>query len=176
MFNKTRIQIKTWAGNLLFGYISEDNTIKKTLEEAVKKGADLRNADLRDADLEDADLRGADLGGADLRGAYLEDADLGGADLGGAYLKGANLEGADLKDAKEYYNLHDFAIEIIKRQKPKTFTDKEWIIIGKIMIYRICWEDIKKEYGKKIIPVLEKIAKAGWKEYLEHYKEILSRK
>ena len=161
MFNKTKIQIKTWAGNLLFEYESKDNTIKKTLEEAVKRGAYLRGADLRDADLRDADLRGAYLGGANLR-----DADLRGANLGGAYLGGA----------EEYYNSHDFAIEIIKRQKGDYFTDKEWTIIGKIMIYRICWEDIKKEYGKKIIPVLEKIAKAGWKEYLEHYKEILSRK
>jgi uncharacterized protein YjbI with pentapeptide repeats len=69
---KTKIEIKSIWGSTLFEYEKENNSIKDTLIEAIKGGADLR----------DADLRGAYLGGADLRGAYLGGADLGGADLG----------------------------------------------------------------------------------------------
>jgi len=79
-------------------------TMRKTVEAAVRAGADLRDAnlgsaDLRGADLRGANLRGADLGGADLRGANLGSANLRGADLGGANLRGADLGGADLRGA-----------------------------------------------------------------------------
>jgi hypothetical protein len=101
---KTKIQIKTPFGKLLFEFEKEDNSIKETLIEGVKRGVDLRGADLRGADLRDAYLRGADLRGAylrgaDLRGADLRDADLRGADLRDAYLRGADLRGADLRGA-----------------------------------------------------------------------------
>ena len=72
---KIKIEIKNrWTGATLFEYEKENNTIRDTLIEAVK----------RKADLSGADLGGADLGGADLRGAYLSGAYLGGANLGGA--------------------------------------------------------------------------------------------
>ena len=52
---KIKLQIKSrWTGSVLFEYDKENNTIKDTLIEAVKSGAD---------------LRGAYLSGADLRGA-----------------------------------------------------------------------------------------------------------
>ena len=80
MSMKVKIEIKNRiTGKVLFELEREDNSVKKTLEEAVKKKADLRGAYLGGADLGGAYLRGADLGGADL----------GGADLGGAYLRGA---------------------------------------------------------------------------------------
>ena len=101
-----KIEIKTIWGDIIFTHEKENNTVKDTLQEAVRSGADLRGADLRGAYLggaylrgaylRGADLRGAYLGGADLRGAYLGGADLGGAYLGGAYLGGADLRGADL--------------------------------------------------------------------------------
>ena len=120
-----KIQIKNrWFGSVLFEYEKENNTIKATLIEAIKGGADLKGAnligadlkgaDLKGANLIDANLKGADLKGADLKGANLIDADLiganlrdadlidadlKGADLSGADLKGANLKGADLKGA-----------------------------------------------------------------------------
>ena len=103
---KTKIEIKSIFGNVLFEFEKENNTVKDTLIEAVKRGADLRGAYLGGADLRDAylcdaylrgaDLRGAYLRGADLRGAYLRDAYLGGAYLRGADLRGAYLRGADL--------------------------------------------------------------------------------
>ena len=75
---KTKIKIESIFGKLLFEHEAEDNTIKKTLEEAVKSGANLRGANLGganlgDANLGDAYLRGANLSGANLRGAYLGD-------------------------------------------------------------------------------------------------------
>ena len=112
-----KIQIKSrHFGPVLFEYEKENNTIKDTLIEAVKKGADLtgayltgaylKGADLTGADLKGAYLTGAYLTGAYLKGAYLTGADLKGADLTGAYLTGAYLtgaylKGADLKGAKE---------------------------------------------------------------------------
>jgi len=96
---KTKIQIKTVVGSLLFEYESGNNTKKKTLEKAVNERAYLRGAYLRGAYLRGAYLRGAYLRGAYLRGAYLRGADLTGADLTGAYLRGADLTGADLTGA-----------------------------------------------------------------------------
>ena len=95
MSKQIKIEIKNrWTGNILFEYLSENNTIKKTVSEAIKSEANLRRANLRGADLCGADLRGADLCGADLCGA-----DLYGADLRRANLYGADLYGADLRRA-----------------------------------------------------------------------------
>ena len=101
---KTKIKIESIFGKLLFEHEAEDNTIKKTLEEAVKSGAYLGGANLGDAYLGGANLGGAYLGDANLSGAYLGGANLsgaylGGANLGDAYLGGANLGGANLVGA-----------------------------------------------------------------------------
>ena len=104
------IQIKSrFTAAVLFEHDCENNSLRITLELAIKSGADLRGAYLSDAYLSRADLRGANLSGADLRGAYLRGAylsganlsgaDLRGADLSGAYLIRADLSGADLSDA-----------------------------------------------------------------------------
>ena len=106
---KVKIQIKHWSGSLIFEYGCKDNTIYKTLKEAVKNGVNLYGADLCDANLRDANLRGVNLRDANLRGVNLRDANLRGADLycanlrGAdlycANLRGANLRGADLRGA-----------------------------------------------------------------------------
>ena len=96
---KIKIEIKSILGSVLFEYEKENNSVKDTLIEAVKRGADLYGADLRGADLRGANLRGADLRGADLRGADLRGADLYGANLRGADLRGADLRGANLRGA-----------------------------------------------------------------------------
>ena len=97
------------------------------------------------------------------RGAYLGGADLYGANLSGAYLRGAYLRGA-----KNYYNSHDFAQELIRRNND--FTDKEWSFIGKLLTHRFCWEKIRK-HGKVAESVCKKLAKDGFSEYLDKYKE-----
>lgn len=84
---RVKIQIKDrWTGSILFEYEKENNTIKDTVEEAVRKGINLRCADLRGADLRGANLEGAYLGGADLKGANLKDTALEGANSGYADL------------------------------------------------------------------------------------------
>ena len=120
---KTKIEIKSIFGDLIFEYEKENNTIKDTLLEAIKNGANLRGADLRSADLRGADLYGANLYGADLRGADLRSADLRGADLYGADLYGANLRsanlrGADLRSANlrgaDLYGANEDVVGVIK--------------------------------------------------------------
>ena len=100
MSKEIKIEIKNrWTGSILFEYSSVDNTIAKTLIEALKSEANLREADLRGANLREANLRGANLDRADLRGANLRGANLYRADLREADLRGANLRGADLRGA-----------------------------------------------------------------------------
>ncbi len=70
--------------------------MRRSLNHADLRGANLRGADLHRTDLSGADLRGADLFGANLLGANLSDADLFGADLFGANLSDANLLGVNL--------------------------------------------------------------------------------
>ena len=113
MNKEIKISIKNrWTGSILFEYSSVDNTLAKTVLEALKGGANLRGADLRGANLHEADLHEADLYeadlyeanlyGANLRGANLREADLYEANLYGANLHGANLRGADLYGANLY--------------------------------------------------------------------------
>lgn len=60
MNKEIKISIKNrWTGSILFEYSSVDNTLAKTVTEALKGNANLRGADLCGADLRDADLCGA---------------------------------------------------------------------------------------------------------------------
>jgi len=103
MNKEIKISIKNrWTGSILFEYSSVDNTLAKTVLEALKGGADLRGANLRGANLYGADLYGADLREANLREANLRGANLYGANLYGADLRGADLRGADLRGADLY--------------------------------------------------------------------------
>lgn len=70
MSKQIKIEIKNrWTGNILFEYLSENNTIKKTVSEAIKSEANLRGANLCGADLRRANLCGADL--CEAKGAYM---------------------------------------------------------------------------------------------------------
>ena len=100
MNKEIKISIKNrWTGSILFEYSSVDNTLAKTVTEALKGGANLCGANLRGANLCGADLRDANLCGADLRDAYLRDAYLRDANLCDADLRDADLRDADLRDA-----------------------------------------------------------------------------
>ena len=62
---KIKLSIKNrFTGSVLFEYEKEDNTIKETVEQAVKSGANLGGAN----------LHGANLGGANLHGAKIKTA------------------------------------------------------------------------------------------------------
>jgi len=193
-----KIEIKNrWDNKVLVSGKYEN--IKDCLEK--NRGSDLRDSNLRDADLRGAYLWGADLQGADLQGAYLqganlwgaglqdanlrganlrnaylgganlESADLGGANLESADLEGADLGGADLRGTKNYLNSHYFFQEIVKRQKIDTFTQKEWSIIGQIIVHKLCWDTIKKRFNKSAMVVFKKLSKVGFREWEEKYKE-----
>lgn len=97
---KTTIQIKSTYGDVLYEHTCEDNSIKKTVEEAVKNNVPLLGAYLNGADLRYAYLRGAYMYGASLCYADLRGADLSGADLCDANLSGADLRGADMRNAE----------------------------------------------------------------------------
>ena len=112
---KTKIEIRTVYGSLLFEFEKENNTVKDTVIEAVKNNADLRGAYLRGADLTGADLAGADLTGADLRGADLT---------------GANGESIKIKTAIVFTGLYRYVVipfiseDDIKYVKMGCFTRK----------------------------------------------------
>lgn len=75
MSKEIKISIKNrWTGSILFEYSSVDNTLAKTVLEALKGKANLREANLYGADLCGANLRGANLYGADLCEADLRGA------------------------------------------------------------------------------------------------------
>lgn len=60
---------------VIFEYECDNNTIKKTVEEAVKRSIDLTFADLKRANLSGANLKAAKLNNVDLDFADLSDAD-----------------------------------------------------------------------------------------------------
>ena len=139
----------------------EYESVKDCLEK--NRSVNLCSADLYSADLYSANLSYADLSYADLRSA-----DLRSADLSSANLYSANLEGI-----KGYSESHDIFTELCRQQKSKTFTEKEWAIIGFVSIHRICWDAIKERYGKKIMPIFKKLSKKGWGEFEKKYAELL---
>ena len=148
----------------------------ESLKDCLEKN---READLSDACLDSAYLRGVDFRGVDFRGAYLRGANLRDANLGGAYLGGANLRGAylgdaNLRGAKNYSESHDIFFELVRRYKVADFTNAQWSIIGQLAIHRLCWDSIKKRFGKKIVPIFKLLAKDGFDEYLKRYKEVLN--
>jgi hypothetical protein len=91
-----KIQIKSNLGTVLFEFEKENNTIRDTLIEAVRRGAPLFGVNLSGADLSGSNLFGASLFGANLSSADLSGSNLSGANLSGASLLGANLSGANL--------------------------------------------------------------------------------
>ena len=132
------MEIKNRAGDVLCKSDTA-KTAKEAVEEFVK--------------FERSEGRGADLSGAYLRSAYLS---------------GADLSGADLSGAKGYSGSHDFCIELIRGYPEGFFTAHEWATIGKIIVYRHCWDKIR-EYGNAK-NIFKKIADSGWPEYKEAFK------
>ena len=152
---KSKIQIKSIFGDLLFEYECEDNTIAKTVSKALESSANLRSADLSHANLRSADLRYAnlryanlsyaDLSYANLSYANLSYADLSYADLSSANLRHADLSYADLSSANlSYANLSSANLSHAK-------TNKRYIQIGCIgsakRMTTYCFEDDKITCG-----------------------------
>ena len=99
---KIKIEIKSVFGKVLFALEKENNTIKDTLEEAVRNNVNLEYANLYNADLINANLINANLINANLENANLENANLENANLENANLINANLYNANLINANLY--------------------------------------------------------------------------
>ena len=91
------LDIKNKEGVVIFSHHCENNTIAKTVQEAVGRKVNLRRASLSNTNLSHADLSDVNLSHADLRRANLSHADLRHANLRGAHLSNANLSNADLR-------------------------------------------------------------------------------
>ena len=87
--------LSRFSGEIIFSHEAEENSIKKTVEAAVKIGASL----------DGASLDGASLDGASLDGASLDGASLDGARLDGASLVRARLDGEKIQDIKQIGNI-----------------------------------------------------------------------
>ena len=128
MKKETKIQIFSIWGALLFEHKSVDNTIKETLQEAVKQKAnlsysdlrysDLRGSDLSYSDLRYSDLRGSDLSYSDLRGSNLRGSNLSYSDLRYSDLRGSNLSYSDLRYSKNLDPFWVCDLYSIKMQDP----------------------------------------------------------
>ena len=95
---KIKIDLKSHlTGEVLFSFEKENNTIKDTVEEAVRRLALLTCVDLKGSDLQGSHLRLANLIGADLSNANLRNVNLQYADLSEANLTNTDLSCADLR-------------------------------------------------------------------------------
>jgi len=80
-------------------YKDNNTSIRKSVENALKRKVNLSVADLSGADLSGANLAGANLAGADLSGANLTGANLEGVNLSVANLPGSSLPGVKMSVA-----------------------------------------------------------------------------
>ena len=127
---KIKIEIKSVFGKVLFALEKENNTIKETLEQAIKENANLRNVNLENANLEYANLYNSSLINASLRNANLRNANLEYANL--EYAK--NKETAILPTfCKWSYGIKGNLIVIGCKQK----TIEQWDV----------WFDSEEEYS-----------------------------
>ncbi len=114
------IEIKNrFTGTVIFSHEAENNTMKLTVEAAVKSqvylrnsnlsgsylrnsnlsGSNLSNSDLRNSDLSNSNLRNSDLSDSNLRGSNLRGSDLSNSDLSNSDLRGSNLRGSNLSNS-----------------------------------------------------------------------------
>ena len=127
---KNKIIIKSIFGEVLFEYEKEDNTIKDTVEEAVKKHISLSYANLNNADLNGANLEGINLSGANLCGANICGANFKNVNLYGANLTDSNLYMASLNNTVIYgINLYGVDLSSVKNMPymPMNLPDGEFI-------------------------------------------------
>ena len=107
---KTKIDIKRWDNNdVIFSYKCEDNTIGKTVEEAVKQGVSLAYANLEYTDLSNLNLSNANLSYSRLVKSNLSNSNLYNADLCASDLSEANLFNTNLSNANLHYTYLDFS-------------------------------------------------------------------
>jgi uncharacterized protein YjbI with pentapeptide repeats len=96
-----KIEIESWlTKKVIWSHECEGNTIKLTVEAAVKAGVSLNYANLNYANLNYANLNYAELNYAELNYAKLNYANLNDAQLKSAQLNSAQLNSAELNNAE----------------------------------------------------------------------------
>ena len=104
------IDIRRWdSKGIIFSYTCEDNTIGKTVEEAVKQGVSLACANLEYSDLSNLNLSNANLSYSRLVKSNLSNSNLYNADLCASDLSEANLFNTNLSNANLHYTYLDFS-------------------------------------------------------------------
>ena len=126
------------TGEVIYSHKCNNNTIKITVERAVKECINLNYAELSDCDLKGADLSYAklhsanfystDLSYANLSHACLSHANLGFVTLSNVNLKNANLHYARLSNIHNYYSF--VAYDTSKRIVHCIKHDKTWMILA----------------------------------------------
>lgn len=97
---KTKITIRRWGSwNTIFSYTCENNTIRKTVEEAIKQHVNLSYANLQYANLSCLNLSNVNLSYADLSYANLAFTNLSNSNLSNTNLQNASLIYSDLSNA-----------------------------------------------------------------------------
>jgi uncharacterized protein YjbI with pentapeptide repeats len=196
-----KITIFNINGSEIFSHECEGNTVKITVEEAVKQGVSLAYATLHNSNLTGANLTGAiltgaylngtDLSGANLHGttlyavnltgvnltgAILTGTDLSGAVLDGAILNGAVLNGAYLYGANLYgANLKGANLdgEILSSKPPISLTNLKWLVLITDGYMRIgCQRHTHSEWENFSDEEISKMAE-GAGEFWKQWKEIL---
>jgi uncharacterized protein YjbI with pentapeptide repeats len=187
-----KITIFNINGSEIFSHECEGNTIKTTVEEAVKQGVSLAYASLIGANLKGAqhmccvNLDGANLFGVNLDGANLYRASLNHANMDCINLNGANLSNASLEDASlngahlfranlKGANLKGVILddEVLSSKTPIALTNLLWSVLITDNFMRIgCerythndWENFSDEEISKMAEGVSEIWKQ-WKEIL----------
>ena len=162
-----KIEIKNrWDNKVLVSGKYEN--IKDCLEK--NRDANLRYSDLRYSNLSYSNLLYSDLRYSNLRYSDLSGSNLRYSNLRGSDLRYSNLRGSDLSGIKNYSEHHTIFQEVVRQQKIDTFTQKEWSIIGQIIVHRLCWDSIKKRFNKSAMGIFKKLKKVGFDEWEEKYK------
>lgn len=123
---------------IIFSYECENNTFRKTVEEAVRRKISLAFADLSGTNLSGIDLRNANLSCAKLRHTILCNTNLSGADLEFTDLRYSILSDANLLGAKLWCaELDETDLTDAKIDYPMGLPDGEFIAWKKVRNYII---------------------------------------
>ena len=145
------IEIRRWdSKGIIFSYTCEDNTIGKTVEEAVKQGVSLASANLENSDLSNLNLSNANLSYSRLVKSNLSNSNLDNADLCASDLFKANLYNTNLSNTNLYYTCLDHSdLSTANLANVKGLNDqcpKEGSFIG----WKKCYGNDKKMYIVKL--------------------------
>ena len=92
-----KIEIKNrYTKEVIFSHECKNNTVKKTVLEAIRQNCNLRESDLSGSDLSRCDLSGSNLSRCNLRGSDLSESDLSESDLSWSNLRESDLSWSDL--------------------------------------------------------------------------------